>query len=140
MTEPDVASSDATNMAATIQVEGSEVVLNDKKWWTTGVGHPQNRMIIFMGVSNPDNDRHHQHSVVIVPRETAGVEVTRMLKLFAECDAPYGHGEVHFNNVRVPLDHVIGGLGRGFEIAQGHLGPDEVHRQLIAKAELKKYR
>jgi acyl-CoA dehydrogenase len=132
MTEPDVASSDATNMAGTIRLEGEEVVLSGKKWWTTGAGHPHNKMFIFMGLSNPENARHQQHSMVIVPRDTVGVEVKRMLRVFAEYDEPYGHGEVHFNDVRVPKANIIAGLGRGFEIAQGRLGPGRIHHCMRA--------
>lgn len=123
MTEPDVASSDATNMQATALIDGNEIVLNGKKWWSSGLGDPNAKVIIFMA-HTPDEtkDRHHQHSMVLVPIDTAGVEIQRMLPVFGDYDAPHGHGEVHFNNVRVPLENFIGGAGQGFEIAQGRLG------------------
>ncbi|GAA5588392.1 (R)-benzylsuccinyl-CoA dehydrogenase [Acinetobacter calcoaceticus] len=128
MTEPDVASSDATNMQATALIQGNEIVLNGKKWWSSGLGDPNAKVIIFMA-HTPDEskDRHHQHSMVLVPIDTAGVEIQRMLPVFGDYDAPHGHGEVHFNNVRVPLDNFIGGAGQGFEIAQGRLGPGRIH-------------
>ncbi|UGQ27836.1 acyl-CoA dehydrogenase family protein [Acinetobacter calcoaceticus] len=128
MTEPDVASSDATNMQATALIEGNEIVLNGKKWWSSGLGDPNAKVIIFMA-HTPDEskDRHHQHSMVLVPIDTAGVEIQRMLPVFGDYDAPHGHGEVYFNNVRVPLDNFIGGAGQGFEIAQGRLGPGRIH-------------
>lgn len=128
MTEPDVASSDATNMQATALIDGNEIVLNGKKWWSSGLGDPNAKVIIFMA-HTPDEskDRHHQHSMVLVPIDTAGVEIQRMLPVFGDYDAPHGHGEVHFNNVRVPLDNFIGGAGQGFEIAQGRLGPGRIH-------------
>jgi len=128
MTEPDVASSDATNMQATALIEGNEIVLNGKKWWSSGLGDPNAKVIIFMA-HTPDEtkDRHHQHSMVLVPIDTAGVEIQRMLPVFGDYDAPHGHGEVHFNNVRVPLENFIGGAGQGFEIAQGRLGPGRIH-------------
>lgn len=132
MTEPDVASSDATNMEGTIQADGDDVIVNGKKWWTTGAGHPNLGVFIFMGLSNPENGRHQQHSMVIVPKDAAGVEIKRMLKVFSEYDEPYGHGEVHFNNVRVPGENIIAGLGRGFEIAQGRLGPGRIHHCMRA--------
>jgi len=128
MTEPDVASSDATNMQATALIEGNEIVLNGKKWWSSGLGDPNAKVIIFMA-HTPDEtkDRHHQHSMVLVPIDTAGVEIQRMLPVFGDYDAPHGHGEVHFKNVRAPLENFIGGAGQGFEIAQGRLGPGRIH-------------
>ncbi|EOQ64323.1 hypothetical protein F935_01090 [Acinetobacter calcoaceticus ANC 3811] len=128
MTEPEVASSDATNMQATALIDGNEIVLNGKKWWSSGLGDPNAKVIIFMA-HTPDEtkDRHHQHSMVLVPIDTAGVEIQRMLPVFGDYDAPHGHGEVHFNNVRVPLENFIGGAGQGFEIAQGRLGPGRIH-------------
>jgi len=127
MTEPDVASSDATNMASTIEQDGDELVLNGKKWWSTGLGHPNAAFTIFMGLSNPENDRHNQHSMVIVPLDTPGLEIKRMLTAYGDYDAPYGHGEMHLNNVRVPKENLIMGLGKGFAIAQGRLGPGRIH-------------
>lgn len=127
MTEPEVASSDATNMRCTAVLDGDEVVLNGRKWWSSGVGDPRCKIGIFMGLSAPEAGRHNQHSMVLVPLDTPGVEIQRMLPVFGEFDEPHGHGEVHFNNVRVPKTNVIAGLGRGFEIAQGRLGPGRIH-------------
>lgn len=128
MTEPDVASSDATNMQATAIVEGNEIVLNGRKWWSSGLGDPNAKVIIFMAhTPDPSKDRHHQHSMVLVPIDTQGITIERMLPVFGDYDAPHGHGEVSFDNVRVPLDHVIGGMGEGFAIAQGRLGPGRIH-------------
>jgi acyl-CoA dehydrogenase len=129
MTEPDVASSDATNMQATALIEGDHVVLNGRKWWSSGVGHPHCRLLIFMGITNraAQSRRHLRHSMVLVPIETPGVKIERMLSVFGSYDSPFGHGEVSFTNVRLPVDHIIAGPGRGFEIAQGRLGPGRIH-------------
>ncbi|MCH8541956.1 MAG: acyl-CoA dehydrogenase family protein [Alcanivorax sp.] len=127
MTEPGVASSDATNMAATATVEGDEVVLNGRKWWSTGIGHPNCKIIIFMGLTDPTASRHAQHSMVLVPKDTPGVRVERMLQTMGMYDEPSGHGEVVFDNVRLPKSAIIAGPGRGFEIAQGRLGPGRIH-------------
>jgi alkylation response protein AidB-like acyl-CoA dehydrogenase len=128
MTEPDVASSDATNIQATAVVEGDTMVLNGRKWWTSGLGDPRARVAIFLAhTPNPALDRHSQHSMVLVPLDAKGVTVERMVPVFGDLDAPHGHGEVRFEDVRLPLDHVIAGPGRGFEIAQGRLGPGRIH-------------
>jgi alkylation response protein AidB-like acyl-CoA dehydrogenase len=133
MTEPDVASSDATNMQATAVLDGDDVVLNGKKWWSTGLGHPRCEIAIFMArTPDPARDRHHQHSMVLVPLATPGVEIVRMVPVFGEHHGPHGHGEVHFRGVRVPRDNVIGALGMGFEIAQGRLGPGRIHHCMRA--------
>ncbi|MEP6814144.1 MAG: acyl-CoA dehydrogenase family protein, partial [Marmoricola sp.] len=138
MTEPGVASSDATNMAATAVVDGDELVINGRKWWSTGVGHPDCRIFVFMGLSDPDADRHSRHSMVLVPRDTPGVKVERLLSTMGIQDEPFGHGEVSFTDVRVPLSNVLLGPGRAFEIAQGRLGPGRVHHcmRLIGLAEM----
>ncbi len=130
MTEPDVASSDATNMALTAVVDGDEVVLNGRKWWTTGVGHPDCEVLIVMGLTDADAHRYAQHTMVLVPRDAAGVKVERMLDTMGFFDEPFGHGEVSFTDVRVPLGNVIAGPGRAFEIAQGRLGPGRVHHAM----------
>jgi alkylation response protein AidB-like acyl-CoA dehydrogenase len=138
MTEPDVASSDATNMQATARIEGDEVVLDGEKWWSTGVGHPDCEVLIFMGLTDPDAHRYGQHSMVLVPRDAPGVTVERLLPTMGFLDAPGGHGRVRFDGVRVPLDHVIGTPGGAFGIAQARLGPGRVHHcmRLIGLAEL----
>ena len=128
MTEPDVASSDATNMQATAVVTGDEVVLDGAKWWTSGLGDPRAKIAIFMArTPNESGNRHSQHSMVLVPLDTPGVDIRRMVKVFGDYDAPHGHGQVRFNKVRVPVENFIAGPGRGFEIAQGRLGPGRIH-------------
>ncbi|WP_228942996.1 acyl-CoA dehydrogenase family protein [Nocardioides sp. Leaf374] len=138
MTEPGVASSDATNMAATAVVDGDEVVINGRKWWSTGVGHPDCRIFVFMGLTDPDADRHHRHSMVLVPRDTPGVRIERLLSTMGLQDEPLGHGEVSFTDVRVPVSNILSGPGEAFGIAQGRLGPGRVHHcmRLIGLAEL----
>ncbi len=128
MTEPDVASSDATNMQATAIIDGDSVVLDGRKWWSSGIGDPRAKIAIFMG-RTPDEskDRHHQHSMVLVPLDAPGVTIRRMLPVFGDYAEPHGHGEVHFEQVRVPAENVIQGPGMGFEIAQGRLGPGRIH-------------
>jgi alkylation response protein AidB-like acyl-CoA dehydrogenase len=132
MTEPDVASSDATNMQATAYIDGDQVVLNGRKWWTTGAGHPHCRFVIFMGVSHPDAPPYQRHTMVICPLDTAGVKIERMLPVFHHYDEPSGHGELSFTDVRLPISNIILGPGRGFEIAQGRLGPGRVHHCMRA--------
>ncbi|MEO5810530.1 MAG: acyl-CoA dehydrogenase family protein [Rhodanobacter sp.] len=132
MTEPDVASSDATNMQATARIEGDQVVLNGRKWWTSGAGHPHCRFVIFMGLSDARAEPHQRHSMVICPLDSAGVTIDRMLPVFHDLHEPGGHGELRFSDVRLPLANVILGAGRGFEIAQGRLGPGRVHHCMRA--------
>ncbi|MCX5045626.1 acyl-CoA dehydrogenase family protein [Aldersonia sp. NBC_00410] len=132
MTEPAVASSDATNMESRVIADGADVVINGRKWFSTGVGHPNCAFIIFMGLTDPEADRHRRHTMVIVPTDAPGVTIERMLPVFGLYDEPYGHGEVSFTDVRVPAENVIAGLGRGFEIAQGRLGPGRIHHCMRA--------
>ena len=127
MTEPNVASSDATNMEATAKLVNGEWVINGEKWWTSGAGDPRCKLIIFMCVTNPENERHQRHSMILVPTDTPGVEVQRMMHVFGYDDAPHGHAHIKFNNVKVPYENVVLGEGRGFEIAQGRLGPGRIH-------------
>jgi acyl-CoA dehydrogenase len=138
MTEPDVASSDATNIECEIRREGNEYVINGRKWWSSGAGDPRCAVYIVMGKTNPDAGRHEQHSMIVVPANSKGITVVRALSVFGYDDAPHGHMEVLLKDVRVPAENILLGEGRGFEIAQGRLGPGRIHHcmRTIGTAEM----
>ena len=127
MTEPNVASSDATNIESRIEKDGKEYVINGEKWWTSGIGRPDCKVIIFMGVTNPNNPKHQRQSQILIPTDAKGIENIRMLTVYGADHAPNGHAHLKFKNVRVPEENLILGEGRGFEIAQGRLGPGRIH-------------